>query len=38
VPVVRRDGVLLVWHNPPRATRLWEWPRFGQNLANTGAR
>ena len=36
--VVRRDGVLMVWHTPTSATRLRQWPRFGQNLANTGSR
>lgn len=36
--VVRRDGVLMVWHTPTRSTRLRQWPRFGQNLANTGSR
>ncbi len=35
---VRRDGTLLVWHTPTNARRLTEWPRFGQNHANTGAR
>ncbi len=35
---VRRDGTLLVWHTPTSANRLRQWPRFGQNLANTGAR
>ncbi|MBK5287762.1 MAG: VCBS repeat-containing protein [Acidimicrobiia bacterium] len=36
--VVRRDGVLLVWHTPTPSTRLRQWPRFGQNAANTGSR
>jgi hypothetical protein len=35
---VRRDGVLMVWHTPTSSTRLRQWPRFGQNLANTGSR
>ena len=38
IAVVRRDGVLMVWHTPTSANRLRQWPRFGQNLANTGAR
>ncbi len=38
VAVVRRDGVLMVWHTTASATRLRQWPRFGQNLANTGSR
>ena len=36
--VVRRDGVLLVWHTPTSSRRAGQWPRFGQNLANTGSR
>ena len=35
---VRRDGVLMVWHTQTSSTRLRQWPRFGQNLANTGSR
>ena len=36
--VVRRDGVLIVWHTPTAADRVHQWPRFGRDLANTGAR
>ena len=35
--VVRRDGVLIVWHTPTAAERVHQWPRFGHDLANTGA-
>ena len=38
IAVVRRDGVLIVWHTPTAATRVGQWPRFGRTLANTGAR
>ncbi len=37
VAVVRRDGVLLVWHTPTPVSALTEWPRFGGNAANTGS-
>ncbi|HEX5094400.1 MAG TPA: hypothetical protein VFX21_00240, partial [Acidimicrobiia bacterium] len=33
--VVRRDGVLLVWHTDAPASSL-EWPRFGGNDRNSG--
>jgi hypothetical protein len=36
--VVRRDGVLIVWHTPSPASRVNQWPRFGHDLANTGSR
>ena len=36
--VVRRDGVLLVWHTPTPTHRVHQWPRFGHDLANTGSR
>ena len=35
IAVVRRDGVLLVWHTEASATSL-EWPRFGANSRNSG--
>ena len=35
IAVVRRDGVLLVWHTNQNATGA-EWPRFGGNARNTG--
>ncbi|MGZ6887371.1 MAG: S8 family serine peptidase [Acidimicrobiia bacterium] len=38
VAVVRRDGVLMVWHTPTPATRTRQWPRFGHDLRNTGTR
>jgi hypothetical protein len=38
VAVVRRDGILMVWHTPTPAHRVHQWPRFGHDLANTGSR
>jgi hypothetical protein len=38
VAIVRRDGVLMVWRTPTPAARTRQWPRFGHDLANTGAR
>ncbi len=37
VAVVRRDGVLIVWHTPGRATAV-DWGRFGGNDQNTATR
>ncbi|MEJ7582593.1 MAG: hypothetical protein WKF43_00625 [Acidimicrobiales bacterium] len=34
--VVRRDGVLLVWHTAGTAAGLTEWPRSGGDGANSG--
>lgn len=36
--VVRRDGVLLVWHTRSMAGATRGWPRYGGNGRNTGAR
>lgn len=36
--VVRRDGVLLVWETAASPASLTEWPRFGHDARNTGAR
>ncbi len=36
IAVVRRDGVLLVWHTKAPAPSLTEWPRSGGNARNTG--
>ncbi len=38
VAIVRRDGVLMVWHTPTGAGRTGQWPRFGHDGANTGSR
>ncbi|MGZ8753453.1 MAG: FG-GAP repeat domain-containing protein, partial [Acidimicrobiia bacterium] len=36
VAVVRRDGVLLVWHTAGSASALTEWPRSGGGPTNSG--
>lgn len=34
--IVRRDGVLLVWHTKAPASSLTEWTRFGHDGTNAG--
>ncbi len=38
IAVTRRDGLLLVWDTGASASSLTEWPRFGHDDRNTGAR